>query len=91
MPSTLKDSGSNGDLLQVFMPSQRLAQDTLSVSFGQVVRFTQDARYEFNDDGVKVPFSAGMTMAIPHEVSTLKIYDYATGNTLEAQVVEVMA
>lgn len=90
MPSILKDLGSNGDIIQVFMPSQRVAQHTLTVSFGQVVRLTQNGQYEFDDDGIKVPFTAGMAMAIPLNVSTLKLYDYDTGAALTPQVIEVM-
>lgn len=91
MPKTLKDLGSNGDVIQVFMPTQRIAQHTLSVSFGQVVRFSQNAQYEFDDDGVKVPFTAGMAMAIPQGATSLKLYDYDTGAALTPQVIEVMA
>lgn len=90
MPTPVKENGANGDIIQVFVPNRRLNGDTHALTFGDIVRFTEAGRYEFDDDGIKVPFSAGMTMGLPHAVASMKIYDLATGNTLTAQTIEVM-
>lgn len=86
----VKENGHNGEMVQVFVPSTRYSTDTTNVEFGQVIRFTADGRYEFNSDGVRVPFTAGMTMGVPFNSTELRIYDYASGATLTAQIIEVM-
>lgn len=86
----VKENGHNGAVIQVFVPTKREDVDTRSVAFGEIVRFSANGRYEFDSDGVKVPFTAGMTMGIPFGVTTMRLYDYETGGTLTTQIIEVM-
>lgn len=85
----LKEHGSNGELVQVFVPNTRASVSTLTVEWGDVVRFSADGAYEIDTDGVRVPFSAGMTMGIPYGATQLDLFDN-TGTVVTAQVVEVM-
>jgi len=85
-----KDQGHSGNVVQVFVPNVRTAGSDITVAHGQTIRFSADGRYEMNDDGVKIPFTAGMTMGIPYGVTNVKVYDLATGNTLTPQALEVM-
>lgn len=85
----VKENGNNGELVQVFVPSERVNTDNPDVGFGNVIRFTADGAYEINGDGIRVPFTAGMTMGIPYGTTELRVYNLA-GTVLTAQVVEVM-
>lgn len=84
-----KDRGTTGNIVQVFVPHQRINGADFTPSHGQVYRFTKAGQYELNNDGVKVPFLASMTMGIPYGTTNLKVYD-VSGATLTAQVVEIM-
>lgn len=88
--SLIREGGYVGAAVQVFAPSIRVSTNNQSVVHGNCVRFSANGRYEFNTDGIKVPFSAGMTMGIPAGVTNLKIYDSATGGTLTSQIIEIM-
>ena len=82
--------GVSGALIQVFVPTVRTTGDIFTVKHGQVLRMSADGRYEMNGDGIKVPFTAGMTMGIPFGVEEIELYDWALGDTLTAQLVEIM-
>lgn len=89
MPDVMKEHGSNGAIIQVFVPRRRLVVSTLAVTELDVVRFSAGGFYEMNQDGVKVPFPAGRTIGVPYGVTQIDLYD-TDGTTPLTQVVEVM-
>lgn len=90
MSRLMREEGSIGKHIQVFVPNQRIVStNTVTVQHGNVVRFSVAGQYEFNDDGLRIPFPGGMVMGIPDKVTEIKLYDPA-GSTLTAQAVEIM-
>lgn len=89
MPDVMKEHGSNGAVIQVFVPRKRLSASTLAVTDLDVVRFSVSGTYEMNSDGVKVPFPAGRTIGVPYGITQIDIYEI-DGTTPLTQVVEIM-
>lgn len=89
------NNGSGGNSIQVFVSRWRDFGSDFSMTAGDIIRFTADGMYELDNDGIKVPFSAGMVMGIGFNFNggedvDLKIYNTA-GDTLTDQVIEVMS
>lgn len=89
MPRPIKENVNNGQLIQVFAPRIRTATNDFTVEHGDIIRFSAAGAYEMNDDGVKVPFGAGMVLGVPFGITNIKLYE-GTGTTLTPQVIEVM-
>ena len=85
----IRDEGYRGSTVQVFVPNRVVQANTITVTHGDVLRFSADGYYDFEDGDIKVPFVAGMVMGIPNRRTQVRIYG-TDGITLTEQVVEVM-